>query len=1054
MIPFLCSRLRRAAPRCLGWVVVAFCLMALLSGESWAGIAFAERVEPVLKARCYECHSHEGKIKGGLVLDSRRGWEVGGDSGPAIVPGKPEESLVMKAVSHVEKDLQMPPKEKMPAHEIALLFEWIKAGAEDPRTGKTAASTLRADSGWESEYEKRLDWWSLRAMGKGEPPMVGDAVWGREPVDRFIRAALDERGISPAEDADEATLRRRLSYVMTGLPPVVHGERGGETMGGYVDRLLASPHFGERFARHWMDVVRYTDTYGYEWDNPAKGAHEFRDYLIRAYNDDVGFDRLVREQIAGDLMEPIRIHPEAGTRESMIGPMFYHLGEHRHGSSLMFNGIHQDMVNNKIDAFSKAFLATTVACARCHDHKLEAVSQRDYYGLAAMFTVPRWTTREIDVKEVNADRINRLKALRSEVRQELVQLWSKPFTASDLEGWAAMHADALKGVGAPLAAVDGLDRHAEEWRKARGAAKKTNEAFQRIPLEDWVMEGEGFATGWAEEGTPLIALEGDKVLEGFLERGWHSHALSSKLSGSLRTPPQHEIRGRGLSVRVAGGGFGGHLVVDDHAFQNETVAFYKDALPQWRSFTDPALVNGAQQVAVEFCTASLNPNFPPRTGLAAGSAVREFGYDLRSWVSVMDAFGSEGSGSPADEQDAFVGLHEAGDDAKGWDRVAAWLNGVVSRWCDGGSAAGDVAVMRWMLSQGLLMNAAEPGGALAGMVAEYRRVEGEIRFPRSVVSMDERKCTSFGYPLNVRGNVDTPGEKVQAASLRMLGGGSVRDRRALAESLVDPEQPLTARVYVNRVWQWVFGTGLVSTPDDFGRLGGRPSHPELLDWLAREFVREGWSTKRLVRRLVMSETFRRSGRVSERARERDPSNRLLSYYPTRRLEAEAIRDAMLAVSGSLDGRLYGRPVLPMRGVEDAPKRLFSGALDGGGRRSIYLQMSIMQPPAFLVGFNLPDLKLPTGRRDVTNVPAQALMLLNDPFVREMAARWGALVARGEGSVEDRVAGMFRRAFGREATGSEISRWAAGLEGFGGDVASGWESVAHGFFNTKEFIYYR
>jgi hypothetical protein len=289
----------------------------------------------------------------------------------------------------------------------------------------------------------------------------------------------------------------------------------------------------------------------------------------------------------------------------------------------------------------------------------------------------------------------------------------------------------------------------------------------------------------------------------------------------------------------------------------------------------------------------------------------------------------------------------------------------------------------------------------------------------------------------------------------MLHGDRVKSRRELAESLLDPGHPLTARVYVNRVWQWIFGTGLVATPDDFGRLGDKPSHPELLDWLAREFIREGWSTKKLVRRLVLSQTFRQSGHVTDAARERDPGNRLLSFYPTRRLEAEAIRDSLLAVSGRLEPQLYGRPILPYRTAEDDKKRLFSGPLDGRGRRSIYLQMSIMQPPKFLAGFNLPDLKLPTGRRDVTNVPAQALVMLNDPFVNAMAKHWAEKLNQDRtASAEQRVRGMFARALAREPSDMELKRWASALNNFGGDTPAAWESLAHALFNTKEFIYYR
>ncbi len=1018
--------------------------LTLITGvASGADDFFTARVEPLLRKRCFECHSHEHKIKGGLALDSKAGWEKGGESGPAVVPGRPGASLLIQAVSHVEKDLKMPPKAMLPTAEIALLEEWVKKGAPDPRAA-TPSATLAADDAWQVEFQKRLDWWSLKPMRQA----------GGGSVDSFIRAAQKAAGLDMAAQATNEVLHRRLSFVLTGLPP--SDSSGMSDLSDNVDALLASPHFGEHFARRWMDVVRYTDTYGYEWDNPAKGSNEYRDYLVRAFNDDIGFDQLLREHLAGDLLAMPRIHAAAQTQESLIGPMFYHMGEHRHGSSLMFNGIHQEMVNNKIDAFSKAFLATTVACARCHDHKLEAVSQRDYYALAAMFTTPRWTSRVIDAPGRNDRAIATLKVLRQDIRTELAELWRPGFTADRLRAWAASHSKALTGVGAPLATPADLAKLSVAWRQSREAAQKSNLGFSRASLEKWVFEGDGFKHGLTEDATPLIALTGEKVLAGLLQKGWHSHALSSKLPGSLRMPPQHRVQGKLVSLKLAGGEFAGHLVVDDHAFQNETVAFYTHPDPQWKSFADAELKNGVQQVTVEFCTSSLNPNFPPRTGLAKGLANHDFGHDKRSWISVAGIVTHDSPGTPQDEQDAFTGLYEDQAAIDPWERIAAWFNAAVNRWRKGGPRPGDREVLDWLLANELLPNKATPGTRLASLVSDYRRIESGLAFPRTVNGMDERDVTPVHYPLNVRGNVDTPGEAVAPASLKMLHGEAVQSRLGLAESLLHPEHPLTARVYVNRVWQWVFGTGIVATPDDFGRLGDKPSHPDLLDWLAREFIREGWSTKKLVRKLVLSETFRQDSRRSpSMASEVDPDNRLLSFYPTRRLEAEAIRDSLLAVSGRLDSRLYGRPILPYRTAEDDKKRLFAGPLDGNGRRSIYLQMSIMDPPKFLTGFNLPDLKLPTGRRDVTNVPTQALILLNDPFVREMAGHWaGQMVAQKSLKPDERIRRMFLRAFSREPTDAESRRWQAALQSFGGDTSAAWESLAHAFFNTKEFIYHR
>ncbi|MCY2962511.1 MAG: DUF1549 domain-containing protein [Planctomycetota bacterium] len=360
---------------------------------------FEKKIRPVLVEHCYQCHSAESKtLEGTLRLDLKAGWQLGGDSGePAVVPGKPDESPLIRAVRHGEGTV-------------------------------TRDETAR----WEAEFQSRLDWWSLRPVADVAPPdVVGD--WPRDAVDRFILSQLTQRQLHPAANADALTLLRRLSFVLTGLPPasdVVTNfparfeEDPAAALEAVVDALLMSPDFGERSARHWMDVVRYTDTYGYEWDNPAKGSWEYRDYLIRAFNNDIGFDQLIREQIAGDLLATSRIDPASGFHESLIGPMFYHMGEHRHGDNEMLNGVREEMIDNKIEAFSKAFLAMTVACARCHDHKLDAISQQDYYALAGMFMTPRWTSRSIDAPQKNAPMIGELQRLRDAIRDRTATLWS------------------------------------------------------------------------------------------------------------------------------------------------------------------------------------------------------------------------------------------------------------------------------------------------------------------------------------------------------------------------------------------------------------------------------------------------------------------------------------------------------------------------------------------------------------------------------------------------------------------------------------------------------
>lgn len=1106
----------------LGLVVASVLAAALAPGiaeekaaEDRAGIEFFEKkVRPVLVKHCYRCHSAAAKsLKGALRLDLKSGWQKGGESGePAVVPGKPDESPLMLAVRHDENASAMPPSlPKLAPEIVADLATWIRMGAPDPRAGKLTSP----DASWEAAYQQRLDWWSLKPVADVAAPKLAKNEWSAKPVDRFILAALTEQQLKPARDADALTLLRRLAFVLTGLPPTPQAVRtfpqefskAPETaLARMVDQLIDSPHFGERFARHWMDVVRYTDTYGYEWDNPAKGSWQYRDYLIRAFNRDVGFDQLIREQIAGDLLERPRVDGQSGFTESLIGPMFFHMGEHRHGDNTAINGVREEMIDNKIDAFSKAFLATTVACARCHDHKLDAISQADYYALAGVFMTPRWTSRSIEAPSRNAAKIEELKRIRAAVQKRLGTLWSQE--AETLKSGEAVFKWArdtrpqleksklgevewlLKSLlpGSPdeSAAGDGTaeawEKAAAEWRTAHETRRKAN-STKFNPLTDlktatlpdgWVSDGEGIRTGWVEGGEPLVSLQGDTAISQLLPRGWHTSALSSKLAGAVRLPHQKRMAGKYVSVKMAGGEWSGYLRLSDNGFQTETVTFLDQPQPGWRSFEDSGYPNGIQTVAYEIATSDLNPNFPPRTGVAkAGGKVlpnNDEGFDKRSWFSITGIVTHDQPGVPADELTQFVSLFSQdapGNLTEARQQLGGWLAASVSRCVSGTPTDSDIVLVNWLLKAKLLPNSLNGDADLASLVTEYRKVEASLPFPSTANSMDERDVVAVDYALNIRGDIDVRGDRVpralprvfaEPASLKIPEGES--GRRQLADFLTNEQHGLAARVYVNRVWQWVFGVGLVRTPNDFGHLGERPSHPELLDHLTRQFIADGWSTKRLLKRLLLTRTFRQSGEASAKAAELDPDNRLLHHYATRRLEAEAIRDSLLSVSGRLDASLFGRPINPRRFVEDSKKRLFSGPIDGNGRRSIYLEVSIMDRSKFLQSFNAPDPKLPTGQRDVTSVPAQALVMLNDPFVVKMAEHWaGKLVKDDSESVESRVEAMFIHALGRPPNEQESIRWSTLARGFAksGDVLQdrqAWQHTAHTLFNLQEFLHYR
>lgn len=1088
----LLKSLLRVLPAAIG---LLYGVVPSQADEAAAGLEFFEKkIRPVLVQHCHKCHSAGTvELKGGLRLDTRDRLRAGGESGPAIVPGKPDESLLIQALRH--ESLEMPPDEKLPAEVIADFEHWVEIGAPDPREEPAAGNAAEE---WESLYQQRVQWWSLQAVAEPPVPPVSNPSWSSLPVDRFILARLEQQGLSPAPRAEPAVLARRLAYALTGLPPdpaqvqQFVADASPDAWQRLVEALLDSPHFGEQWARHWMDVVRYTDTYGYEWDIPAKGAWRYRDYLVRAFNADVPFDQLIREQIAGDQLEAPRIDQAEQINESLIGAMFFQLGEKRHGDSSEFNGIHQEMLDNKIDAFSKAFQGTTVACARCHDHKLDAISQREYYALAGAFMSSRWVTNTLDLPERNRPLFEELQAAKERLHPLLAAAWQ-----ADLAGLAGT-LTALKIEKEPpledllhpwfvlKQAAEGSGSLAEGWQAMAKRYADERQSRTAQNARDYILAADfrhGAPAGWSADGVGLrnvaacgdftVALDGPAAVGRLLPGGLFTHALSPRLNGAVRTPLLNQFDKGFLSFEHCGGDFSTHRTVIDNAFLTEKQQFLNQPGLGWLTLsTMPSMKE--RRIFIELATKTSNPNFPPRVGLG-GPCSEDQVRDPRSWFGVTRAVLHDVPNPPADELARFGKLFEGtppADLAAAAARYADWVQSSLAAWAEGKAGEDDVRLINAFLDAGLLSNRSDlpEQPQIVAEVARYRNLEQQIALPQTVNGMADIDA-GCDYRLNVRGDYDQLADPVARGYLRMIAGPQAQfavsnsGRRQLAEALADPHNPLTARVFVNRVWHWLFGAGLVTTTDDFGHLGDKPSHPELLDFLAARFMAEGWSLKQLVRTLVLTETWRQSGQASTAALTADPANRLLHHYPLRRLEAEAIRDAMLAVSGRLDGRLFGPPIDPHRQNEDPQKRLFSGPLDGEGRRSLYTKITIMEPPRFLATFNQPEPKIPTGKRDISTTPAQSLALLNDPFVAGQAEYWAQrLVAQGHVSPDERLQAMFASAFGRPPTAAEIERWRAAvadlaaLHGAANDdvlrSVPVWKDVAHALFNTKEFIYIR
>ena len=1062
---------------------------------------FEQKIRPLFVRHCYECHSGaSNEVKGGLRLDYREAVLEGGDSGPAVKAGSPNDSLLLSAIRH--EGLEMPPGKKLTDAELQNVEEWIRAGAFDPRDHPPDPKAIASET-FEALYQDRRQWWSLQPPVVTEPPQAtwphGESQNTGNEIDQFVLAGLQAQQLSPAPRADERTLIRRACFALTGLPPSQEqldtflSDQQPHSWQQAVDQLLASPHFGERWARHWMDVVRYTDTYGYEWDMPAKGAWRYRDYLIRAFNSDVGFDQLVREQIAGDLMKSPRLNHELGINESLIGPMFYQMGEKRHGDSSEFNGIHQEMLDNKIDAFGKAFLATTISCARCHDHKLDAVSQRDYYALGGLFMSARWITNTVDLPERNEAIREELKRLKRQLRTEMAQRWqanldnlttdslstlSKKVPERPLEDplriWSQLQSAeaAAQSVEKTWMALQSSYRDESQQRIAENSGHfATVVDFRDGVPKEWSTDGEG-TREISPRGDFVVALSGEKAVDSILFGGLCTNSLSPRMNGALRTPWTKSLGPGHLSFEVAGDDFSAQRTIIDNAFLTEKQQYLANATPQWRLVD--TLSGLDRNVYIEFATKTSNPNFPPRVGLG-GACSEEQVADPRSWFQISRVVKHTAPFSPKDELTRMVLLLDGGaprtlDDASS--RLRSVLKESIVAWQKERPTDDQIRLLNWMLSSEFLENSAEtnkPDSTINRIVQSYRELEQKLVEPTTVNGMADID-QPLDYRLNIRGDYDQLGDPVPHGAVRFLldvceATETQRTRLELAELVASPKNPLTARVYVNRVWHWLFGQGLVRTPDDFGHVGDRPSHPELLDYLTHQFIASGWSTKQLARSILLSQTWQQSQQSAAGAMEVDPTNRLLHHFPVQRLDAESLRDTMLLVSGRIDVSLYGPTSNPYRLNEDDQKRLFSGPLDGLGRRSIYTKVTIMEPPRFLATFNQPAPKIPTGRRDVTTAPAQSLTLLNDPFVAGQADYWSSqLILRSDPTIESRLQHMFLKALGRSASSEELSRWSEATRDFASEEKipeqdvllnqAVWQTMAHAMFNTKEFLYVR
>ena len=808
---------------------LAFPGHAAFGGDEFAH--FENKIRPVLVERCYECHSAEQKVKGGLALDTKDGLLKGGDSGPALNLQAPEKSLILKALRH-QDDLQMPPKSERLPESIANDFAaWIHSGAPDPRSseGKRAPGI---------DWEKARHHWAFLPVKR--PPIPGSET-NLNPVDRFIRARLSQEGLRPSPEAPARTRIRRLSLTLRGLPPAIEDVESFEkdpSEARYleiVDLYLASREFGEKWARHWLDVARYAEDQAHLGGKGNPMAWKYRDWVINAFARDLPYNTFIRHQIAADFLpENERFKNLAALGFFGLGPQYYKLDDAPRAIA--------DELDDRVDVLSRGFLGLTVSCARCHDHKYDPIPTQDYYSLAGVFH----SSRLVDSPEVPEAEVDRYKAAK------------KQLDAAEFEFNRSLRTLRHPALLAHCADTAAAFTRLNEFLEINGADPSAELPKELEPLKAFVGKINddpkygAIVTAWRSRGTELLR---DALMD----------AVEKEFQAFLNKKPNREVV--------------------DALFGEKGVVPFREA---WRE--------------------SLST--------------------------------------------------EQKDELK----------------------------------------------ALEAVVAEQRKALGpEIPLVHAIAEGKPDDLKIF-----IRGNPTNHGALAPRRFLRILAG----DERApftrgsgrweLAEAIADPSNPLTARVFVNRLWLWTFGRGIVNTPSNFGTLGERPSHPELLDWLAAEFMENGWSTKSVLRLLVTSRTFQQSSQPTPASREKDANNALLSRFQSRRMSVETWRDSLLAACASLG-----------KGADGMVMSL------GDKTRTVYARVSRRQVATLLRIFDFPDPNITSERRLETTIPQQQLFMLNSEFVLDQANR---LAHRVLGEAKDpvgRIRMAYRFVLGREPESEEL-----------------------------------
>jgi mono/diheme cytochrome c family protein len=904
---------------------------------------FEKKIRPLFAAKCQKCHNADAQVAG-LDMTSAEAFARGGESGALVNKDKPEESRLLKVIGYNET-LKMPPSGKLKDDEIEAVAAWVKMGAPWPGGATaTVAKTAPKNASVRSFTEDEKQFWAFQPMRDFAPPQVKNSAWVKSPIDNFVLAKLEEKGLRPAPAADKLTLLRRATFDLTGLPPTTKemddflADTSPSAFQKVVDRLLASPRYGERWGRHWLDVARYADSTGNDEDHRYPHAWKYRDYVIQAFNDDLPYDQFVREQLAGDLL-PAKDGSEVN-RRGIIATGFLALGAKAIAQQDKIKMLY-DVYDEQVDVTSKAFLGLTVACARCHNHKFDPILTKDYYAMTAMFA----STKSFSNWESHVS-VPLEKPLVPKAEFAKYQAAKKELAEKDKRLKLAME-DITDAVKEPIVKAN-LPRLAEFMIAARkvyenGAKPEVVAAQTKLP--------EALLKKWVAYLQPS-----DKV-RGYLNE-WNDAKAATLSEAAMSYQTRFQKRHAELEAQIL----------------------------KWRPEYQKALAE--------------NKPLPGKPALEAG--------EDRFFDDVY--FGGGPFSVSAKDQKNFS--------AEQWTRLETLRK-----------------------ESEALKKAAPPEPAMACAIEDGEPVKQKVFIRGDYNSHGDDAPPSFPAILE-RFNTNP----------NFQGSG----RLQFAEWLVRPEHPLTSRVMVNRVWQGHFGEGLVRTPDNFGKMGEKPSHPELLDYLARQFSKNGYSIKSLHRMMMLSSTYQMAS-DNAAAMEADQDNRLLSRFSRRRLSIEEMRDGLLAIDGTIDFTIGGS-LQSGRGTDgETSQGRLSVNPETLKRRSVYIPLRRANLPTLLNLFDFGDATTMTGKRQLTNVATQALFWLNSNFLTDRSVEIGKGLL-SEKTKADRISAAYLRILNRKASAEEIASGQQYLEAFqqkfAGDKAEvkEWQSFCRILMASNDFIY--